>query len=302
MSASARAACTFDGRMPVVPVNNAFMGVAYNKDIFKQHNLAPPENLADLERIMDVLKTDPAVTYPMIWGADTSYNMSYMMQLSVLYDTYPDFDERMAANTINYNNPENQFIYKKLFVDWPAAGYYNYDNCNGTERMSMGALQFTDGRAAMMHIGSWDIKTLADLNERNIPVGMFPMPGINHSGNVVSAAGEAFAISVTATGNEKAAAVELLNIVMSPQINGTICGLTDSLSPYSDVQMNNSPEMIAQLFSYVNDKARGWNVAPLAMQAKMGECLNITTADSGDKQAVLDEHLDYMDRLWKESL
>ena len=302
MSATARAACTYSGRMMVVPVNNSFVGIAYNKAIFARHNLAPPENLADFERIMDVLKTDPTIMYPMIWGKDTDAYMLYMMQISILYDKYRDFDERMAANTINYNNPENQFIYKKIFIDWPAAGYYNYDNYNGIDRMGMGVLQFTDGRAAMMNVGNWDMKVLTELNENNIPMGMFPVPGIDHSGNVEWAAGEAFAISAKATGDKKAAAIELLNILMSPDVNGAICGIIFSLSPYGDVRLNNPPEMILQLYSYVNDKARGWNVAPAAFQSKKSEAANILRAPAENKMNVLNDHLNTLDRIWKEAV
>jgi len=302
MSQYARNAVTFDGYMPILPVNNAFIGIAYNKDIFARHNLTPPKDLDDFERIMDVIKTDSSIAYPIIYGTDTAQNMVYMMQLSVLYDKYPDFDERMAAGTINYNNPENQFIYKKLYIDWSAKGYFNHDSFTTVDRMSAGAIQFTDGNAAMMHLGSWDINVLNKLNDYNTPIGMFPMPGIDHKGNVVSAAGEAFAVSAAADGNKKAAGIELLNIIMSANINGKICGLINSLSPYTNVEVEAAPDMITELNTYLNDKARGWNVSPTASQNKRGEAVNIIRAAAGNKQSVLDEHLDTIDRIWKESL
>ncbi len=111
-----------------------------------------------------------------------------------------------------------------------------------------------------------------------------------------------FALSNLATGDKRDAAIEFLNLLMHPTVNGEVCRIINSLSPYSNVTMDNAPDMIMELSTYLNDKARGWNNAPPAMQNKMGECMDIVNASSANKNATLIAHLQYLDDLWKEAV
>lgn len=300
MSNSARAACTTNGGLYVVPVNNAFMGIAYNKSVFTKNSIVPPKNLADFDNILAKLKNDSSLTVPLMLGQDCPPNMVYLSALSTVYQKYPDFDDKVKAGTLSYNNADMQAVYRRIFIDWANNGYYNASNVNSVDRMSKVAVDFLDGKAAMMRIGSWDLNILTELNESDTQMGMFPMPGIDNDGTVLSAAGEAFALSSFATDNKRGAAIEFLNYLMSAKINGQLCGLINSLSPYEGVTTVATP-MIEELSSYLDDTARGWNMAPLNVQNKMGEALDIISAASSNKEKTLSDHLNLLDRLWKEN-
>ena len=303
MNKDAYASCVTNDKLYIAPVNMAFMGIAYNKTIFKRNNVEPPKNMADFERIMDVLKTDTNLSYPMIWGNDCSANMIYLMALSSLYQKTPDFDAKVSAGQMNFKNDTMVEIYEKLFIDWAEKGYYNAETCGTIDRMSKAAAQFVLGKTAMMRLGGWDLAVIDELIEESggsLDYGMFPIPGADNDGSVLAAAGEAVAVNAKLSEKEKGAALEFLDFFLHPAVNGEVCGIINSLSPYSGVEVE-AKDCITELGTYLDDTSRGWTTWPLDVQNKMGECLDIVSEKGGKdaKMKVLNEHLDYLASLWK---
>lgn len=302
MSTDAYKSCVTKDKLYIAPVNMAFMGIAYNKAIFERNNVKPPKNLADFEAVMDKLKEDNNLDFPMIWGQDCSANMIYLMALSTLYQQYPDFDAKVNAKELSFNNETMKELYEKLFIDWADKGYYNAETCATLDRMSKAAAQFVLGKAAMIRLGGWDLSIIDQLieeGETSVKYGMFPIPGKDNDGSVLAAAGEAVAVNAKLSGNEKGAALEFLDFFLSKEVNGKICGIINSLSPYSGVDVE-AKACITELGTYLDNTSRGWNAWPLDVQNKLGECLNIVR-EKGGKEAklkVLNNHLDSLARLW----
>lgn len=303
MSAEAEKSCMTYDKLYIAPVNMAFMGIAYNKAIFERNNVQPPKNMAEFESLMDTLLDDSNLTYPMIWGSDCPANMIYLMALSSVYQEEPDFDAKVTAGEISFNNEAMTDLYEKLFIDWAEKGYYNAETCATLDRMSKAAAQFVLGKAAMMRLGGWDLAIIDQLVEESggtLEYGMFPIPGADNDGTVLAAAGEAVAVNAKLSAEREGAALEFLDFFLSPAVNGEICGIINSLSPYTGVTVQ-AKDCITELNGYMDDSARGWNAWPLDVQNKMGECLNIVNEDGGRdaKMRVLTEHLEYLASLWK---
>lgn len=302
MSEEAYNSCVTYDKLYIAPVNMAFMGIAYNKAIFERNNIEPPKDMADFERIMDVLVADQNLSYPMIWGSDCAANMIYLMALSTLYQENPDFDSQVTAGTTAFKNDTMIDIYERLFIDWPSKGYYNAETASSMDRMSASAIQFVLGNAAMMRLGGWDLANIDLLIEESggtMEYGMFPMPGIDNDGSVLAATGEAVAVNAHLSDAERGAALEFLDFFLAPAVNAEICGLINSLSPYSGVDVQALP-CISELGTYIDDTARGWTQWPLNVQNTMGECYDIVTESGGTeaKMRVLNEHLDHLADLW----
>ena len=302
MSQEAYNACVTYDKLYIAPVNMAFMGIAYNKTIFERNNIEPPKDMADFERIMDVLLEDQNLTYPMIWGNDCAANYIYLMAISTLYQENPDFDSQVTAGPAAFKNETMIEIYERLFIDWPEKGYYNADTASSMDRMSAAAAQFILGDAAMMRLGGWDLANLDLLVEESggeLDYGMFPIPGTDNDGSVVAATGEAVAVNAKLPEDQKGAALEFLDFFLSEEVNGQICGIINSLSPYSGVEVAALPA-ITELGTYIDDTARGWTAWPMNVQNVMGECMDIVLESGGRdaKMRVLNEHLDHLADLW----
>lgn len=303
MSSDAYNSCTTYDKLYIAPVNMSFMGIAYNKEVFERNNIEPPKNMEDFERIMDVLKEDTNLSFPMIWGNDCAVNMIYLMALSTLYQEYPDFDEKVTAGEMQFKDDILVDVYERLFIDWVEAGYYNSETCATYDRMSKAAAQFVLGKTAMMRLGGWDLTIIDQLAEESggeIEYGMFPIPGIDNDGSVLAAAGEAVAVNAKLSDAEKGAALEFLDFFLSAPVNAEMCGIVNSLSPYSGVEVE-AKDCIKELNTYLDDTSRGWTNWPMDVQSKMGECLDIVTEKGGRdaKMRVLNDHLDYLASLWK---
>lgn len=295
-------ACVVYDKLYIAPVNMAFMGIAYNKAIFERNNVEPPKDMADFERIMDVLLEDPNLTYPMIWGNDCAANYIYLMAISTLYQENPDFDSQVTAGTAAFKNDTMIDIYERLFIDWAEKGYYNAETASSMDRMSASAAQFILGNAAMMRLGGWDLANIDLLVEESggeLDYGMFPIPGIDNDGSVVAATGEAVAVNANLPEDQKGAALEFLEFFLSPEVNAQICGIINSLSPYSGVDVAALPA-INELGTYIDDTSRGWTAWPMNVQNVMGECMDIVLEKGGReaKMRVLEEHLDKLASLW----
>lgn len=301
MSATAREACTVNGKLYIAPINVSVMGILYNKAIFREHNLSVPKNLADFENIMKTIKdNDPNVDYPLIWGADCAANYVYLLALSTLYQKYPDFDEKVTAGTLAFDNEDMKAIYNKLFIEWAEAEYYNAETATSTDRMTRAAITFASGSSAMMRVGAWDLPVLEELMKEgglSVEYGMFPMPGYDNDGSALAATGEAIALNAMLSERERGAAIEFLNFLLSPYCNARICGNINAASPYEGVATK-VPDCINEFSTYIDDTARGWTMWPIAVQNVMGECFDIVLAPEAEKTSVLDAHLAKLAGLW----
>jgi len=290
------------GELYIAPVNTAFMGLAYNEQVFARNNLSVPTNMADFERILETLKNDPELDYPIIMGSDCLANYVYLSCLSNLYQDMPDFNEQVNAGTTTFGNDAMTAVYEKIYIDWAEKGYYNWETCVSTDRMGKAAIEFLDGNAGILRIGGWDIELLEELNEKGTTYKMFPFPAEDNAGSVLAAAGEAFAVSASATGAKKGAAMEFLSYLMRADNNAKICGAIDSLSPLSDVEINADP-IYGSLQNYLDQPTKGWNTWPVAVQNVLGEAADIYKANTlADKQSALRTFLDNMQNTWMSTL
>ena len=297
MSQTAYAASSYYGSLYLAPVNYSFMGIAYNKSMFEAEGWELPNNMDEFEELLEAAKNVDGVTVPWVMGNDCLVNVVYLMALSSIYQQYPDFDDMVTAGEISLDCPEMVELYTKLYIDWVEEGYYNYDTCSSTDRMSKAVIEFLDGKAAFFRVGSWDLNIINELNQDNIEIGLMPIPGADNDGSALAATGEAFALSAFAEGDKRGAAIEFLNYLMNAENNGRLCGAVNSLSPYDGVEISGNP-IVDSFQQYVDETARGWIMWSPAVQAKMGEAYDIILAEEDEKAAVLQSHLELLESVW----
>ncbi|NQX68993.1 sugar ABC transporter substrate-binding protein [Paenibacillus alba] len=199
---------TFHDKIYGVPVNFAAATMYYNKDIFKQYNLAVPKTYDELKNVIDVLVKNKVT--PIAMGAKDAW-------VSALFSEF-------VANRIGGDAPFNALMDGKgTWLDpsyietgrvlqeltkmkaFPE-GFLSIDNSAMTT-------MFQNGQAAMMVTGSWAINTLVNMDSKvkdSVGIAKFPtFP--NGKGDIDTWLGQpAFNLVISSTAKDKDAAVKYL--------------------------------------------------------------------------------------------
>lgn len=293
----AQEASTYDGKLCLAPVNTTYLTLAYNVEVFERLGMKAPESQAEFEAVLETLKNDPEVDVPFINGSDFLLNVSSVLFTTEIYQKYPDFDEKVTNGEMQFNGKEVFDLYKKLLIEWPEKGWINGETALATDRMGRAVLDFVDGKAGIMSLGSFDLEVLKEINTENTPIAMFPYPAADNHGSLLAAAGEAFALSAYAQGEEKEAAAEFLDFLMLPENNAKICKSINSLSALNDVPVDTADTLKA-LEAYQDQPTHGWMVWPMEVQNNLKNLGDVLTAAPGEKEAVLQKTLDGLQEAW----
>lgn len=290
-------ASTYDGKLYLAPVNTTYLTLAYNVEVFNRLGLKAPENQADFENILETLKNDPEIEVPFINGSDFLLNISSIMFTTEIYQEHRDFDEKVSNGEMAFNGDEVFNLYKKLLIDWPEKGYINSDTALATDRMGRAVLDFIDGKAGIMSLGSFDLEVLKEMNTSNVKIAMFPYPAEDNHGSLLAAAGEAFALSAYAESDKKEAAIEFMDYLMKPENNAKICKSLNSLSALNGVEVE-AVDTLKALEGYNDQPTHGWMVWPMEVQNNIKNLGDVLTAVSDKKEAVLKEKLNELQAAW----
>ena len=135
---------TVDGKQYCVPLNVAYWVMFYNKKVFDQHNLEPPETWDELLRIADILKQAGVTPF-----YHTSVLFSFVWFNLLMAGTDPDLYDQLAAGKVAWTDPRVVEVVElwKSLID---KGYMS--NPGDTEDP---AVQLASGKVAMAPFGTW---------------------------------------------------------------------------------------------------------------------------------------------------
>ncbi|QKE76026.1 sugar ABC transporter substrate-binding protein (plasmid) [Arthrobacter citreus] len=162
---------TVDGKLySSLPSFIAYVTMYYNKDIFAKYNLKVPTTWDEFAKISKVLE-DKKVT-PIAVGGNGDFDRYWIMQAmaaSLGNDTLTAIVN--GEKNVDFAGLEKAFEAYQLFS---AKGYYGKDvsaiDGNGAK------LAFTNGKAAMIPDGTWNVLTYQDTP---LKIGSFALPGLD---------------------------------------------------------------------------------------------------------------------------
>lgn len=204
---------TFDGRIYGLPLEENIEPLYYNKSIFSELSLSPPETIEELFTVVEVLKQNGYI--PFALGNEERWP-------AAIYAHY--FMERYAGpkQILSLIKGESSFInepYLQAFYDLAKLvemGAFpenmNYLGAEDAIRL------FVQGEAGMYLNGSWDItlfqndEVYADFAKQ---VGVVSFPALTQGGSRSLAGGSTFGLGVSADLDEKQqqAALALLEMI-----------------------------------------------------------------------------------------
>lgn len=166
---------TVDGAIYGMPYNAWYQGVIYHKSIFQELNLVPPQTLAEMEAVIDVLNeegiTPFAAHFQEIWFTG---NTTMQFMVNELFRHNPQWGDDFRAGTEHFRrNPvveqcirNNQTI---LENSWADALYIDQYECDS---------RFGQKKAAMYLTGAWSLQFL-DKDAQDLSFGIFPYPALD---------------------------------------------------------------------------------------------------------------------------
>jgi raffinose/stachyose/melibiose transport system substrate-binding protein len=202
----AKKAVTFDGKILGIPDQIEEVGLFYNKDLFKQNDIALPKNLADLEDAAATFKAKGII--PFTLGDKEGWEGGHLLSMALASQVGADAQKKLIAGDGDWSsdpvvssiNVWKNFLDKGWTPQSPSA--ITYDNANAL---------FFSGKAAMNPTGTWltqDITTNAKFD-----AGFIPFPGPDDAGVAVGGLGSGTFMS--AKPHNVSAALKLMDYLTS---------------------------------------------------------------------------------------
>jgi ABC-type glycerol-3-phosphate transport system substrate-binding protein len=160
---------TVDGKQYCVPLNAAYWGMFYNKQVFDTHDLKPPTTWDELMAIAETLKKNGVPAF-----YHTSVLFSFVWFEQLLAGTDPDLYDRLSSGQAKYTDPGVVEVMKrwKSMID---AGYFN----NPGDKTDPGDVLKT-GKAAMVSFGTWFNTSMTQRElKAGTDYGFFTIPNVN---------------------------------------------------------------------------------------------------------------------------
>mgnify|MGYP001265024405 FL=1 len=190
----------------------------YNKHIFAELSLRPPQTIDDLRHAVSVLRDNGYIPFA-LGNADRWQAGIYAHYFMDMYAGEEPF-QRIIRGEGNFDHPG----YRAAFADLVALGQMEAFPENVNQLDAEGAIRlFTGGQAAMYLNGSWDINVFYDDDAPESfrdAVGVLPFPKRRaHDERISLAGGYTFGLGVSAnlTEEEKQAALRFLEILYSEE-------------------------------------------------------------------------------------
>ncbi|MCR5753548.1 MAG: extracellular solute-binding protein [Acetatifactor sp.] len=158
-----------DGKLLAVPIESQAWGVLYNKDIFAQYDLTPPETLSDLKSICETLNSNGVTPFLLAFQEQWVPQLMTGLTLGdIVSGKIPDWLERMYKDEGSYEEVKEIFDVIDLIM------------ANGTDRAmeegsEAGSADFAIGKAAMYVQGTWAANTIMATNP-DMNLGVFALP------------------------------------------------------------------------------------------------------------------------------
>jgi raffinose/stachyose/melibiose transport system substrate-binding protein len=257
---------TVEGKLMAVPIESQAWGVLYNKDIFADSGITPPETLDELKNVCETLNIKGYT--PFMLAFQEQWVPQLMTALTLggkATGDIPDWLERMYNDNGTYGEMRDIFNVINLIIT------------NGTKRAmeqgsEMGAAEFANGAAAMFVQGTWASNTIMQTNP-NMRLGVMPLPVNNNPHCTLVNLSTSTILGVYPESKEKELALKFANYVLDDKDSSDLfqaCGFNPIANPHK----YEVSSWVKDAYSYV-EQGRAYQdlVIPSAVTDEQGKLL-----------------------------
>jgi len=201
---------TYDGKVVLLPFESSTWGYLYNKKIFADNGLTPPNTLDEMNVVVEKLKAANIAPFQL------AFQESWVPQLmtaqalgSIVSSKNPDWITKMTAGEASYNDVAAIFDIIDLI------------NANGTAKPfevgnEAGAADFANGKSAMWVQGPWNADAILKVNP-NFEIGVAALPVSNDPKDTMINLSTSTSLALSPTSKNKEVALDLLNYILDEQ-------------------------------------------------------------------------------------
>lgn len=242
---SVRETVTYEGKVSVLPIESQAWGYLYNKKIFSDLNLTPPQTLDEMKKVIEVLNENNIPPFELAFQESWVPQLMAALSLGgIISSENPDWVEQMNSGTASYSDVSNIFNIIDLI------------NANGTKRpfetgSAAGATDFANGKAAMWVQGPWVAESIQKANP-DMEFGVAPLPVSNDVKGTLINLSSSTSLAVSPTSKNKDVALDLLNFMLDDQDSSALFEEL-KLNPISSVHKYETFPWIEEAMNYVSE-------------------------------------------------
>ncbi|SIQ33491.1 ABC transporter substrate-binding protein [Halanaerobium kushneri] len=288
---SVKRTVTYDNKVVALPLESLAWGYLYNKEIFNELNLTPPQTLAEMKETIEVLKSNDHT--PFLLSFKESWIPQLMMALSlggVVNSEYPDFVVDMNNNQASYADVIEVFNIIDLIME------------NGTKKpfevgSTAGSADFANGRAAMWVQGPWMAGSILEANPE-MEIGVAPLPVSNNPEGTMINLSTSTSLAVSKNSKQKEVAYDLLNFILDQEKSSELFEKL-KFNPISTVHDYQSFPWVEEAMSYAS-KGRAYQdlSIPGGVTDETAKLLQSYYVETVSKEEIIKS----LDKAWKDSI
>lgn len=204
---SVKKTVTYDGKVVALPIESVEWGYLYNKKLFKDAGVTPPQTLDEMKTVVQKLK-DKNIT-PFLLSFQESWIVQLMTALSlggVVNSQDPTWVSKMNSGKGSYNDVKDIFNVIDLIMQNGTAKPFEVSG-------QTGCADFANGKAAMWVQGTWNAESILKVNP-NMELGCAPLPVSNDEKGTLINLSTTTSMVLSSTTKQKAVALDLLNYML----------------------------------------------------------------------------------------
>lgn len=272
---------SIDAKLMAVPIESQAWGVLYNKDIFAECGITPPNTLDELKAVCETLKAKGYT--PFMLAFQEQWVPQLMTALTIggkVSGELPDWLDRMYADEGSYSEIADIFDAIDVIME------------NGTDRAmeegsEAGSADFAIGKAAMYVNGTWASGTIMSTNP-DMNLGVFALPVNNNEDCTMVNLSTSTTLAVYPGSDEMEIALKFANYVLD-DVDSSALFQACSFNPLATCHNYESSSWVAEASQYVAE-GRGYQdlVLPSAVTDEQGKLLQEYYVGSVTKEQIIE--------------
>ncbi|RED56169.1 ABC transporter substrate-binding protein [Cohnella phaseoli] len=281
----------YDGKVAALPLESLSWGYLYNKKIFADNGLTPPQTLDEMKAAAEKLQS--AGVKPFLLAFQESWIPQLMMALSLggtVSSAHPDWIEKMNAGEASYADVRSVFDSIDLIM------------ANGTDKPfetgnEAGSAEFASGGAAMWVQGPWNAETILKVNP-SMEFGVAPLPVSNNPEDTMINLATSTSLALSPKSANKEVALDLLNYILDDK---------DSSALFEELKFNPIATVHTyEVFPWVNEASEYVSKGKAYLDLKLPNGVTDETAKLLQsyyaKDVTQDDIIASLDKVWRTSV
>lgn len=278
---------TYDGKVVVLPLESSTWGYLYNKKMFKDHGLTPPNTLDEMKAVIEKLKSADIAPFQLAFQESWVPQLMTAQSLGgIVSSKHPDWIEKMNAGQASYKDVEAIFDIIDLI------------NANGTKKPfevgnEAGAADFANGKSAMWVQGPWNADAILKVNPE-FEIGVAALPVSNDAKDTMINLSTSTSLALSPSSKNKEVALDLLNYILDEKDSSALFEQL-KFNPISTVHQFKVSPWVEESSAYVaNGQAYQDLSLPNGVTDEQAKLLQSYYAESITKE----EFIKTMDKTW----